>query len=115
MIDGLPTASAYREAIALDEELAAVVAEQPAKEPKPWRPPISEHTVEAELLSQLIDLVKGTVASLSRSKKRPEPTLRPYTAHETVKRKRRIADRERALDRISQAHQTWTREHGPDN
>jgi hypothetical protein len=57
-IDGLPGASRLNEAIANDQELAAILAQEP--EPtESWTPRVSEYGLTEMILSQIADGIKA--------------------------------------------------------
>lgn len=86
LIDGLPTASRYNDAIVNDPEFAAELAKLPEPAEK-WAPRTSEFDLNAVHNTQIIDLLKAINHTLlavnsTSTPTPPEPTPRPHSALE---------------------------------
>jgi hypothetical protein len=100
IIEHLPRTSAYREAVAQDEDLARhMLSKAPLEESKPIRR-MSDWSAEVELLTAVLDRlgeVVQAVAALGGAKPKKVPAApRPVTAYERVHRRRR-SERHRSL------------------
>ncbi|OMH30656.1 hypothetical protein [Tersicoccus sp. Bi-70] len=81
LIDRLPAASHYNDAVVNDPEIAAELAKLP--EPtEPWAPRVAEFDLTAKLLTDVLDAVKvltaTTIAAAGEKPDRPEPSARPH-------------------------------------
>lgn len=94
MIDHLPRASNFREAVAADEELAEHVLAR--GDPPPAKPRFAEWSPEVDQLAAVVDLlshlISVQVAANGGKAKDPKTTPRPETAIDRVKR--RMASRD---------------------
>lgn len=107
LLDRLPAASHYWEAVAGDEELAearAGVKREPRGRPAPklsdFNPVVAELAVVSDLLGSVLSV-------LTRGQFKPEPRPRPVTALERVEERQRVA-RLRALeDEVTAAQERW--------
>lgn len=102
LIDGLPEASRFRQAMALDREVAAQVLEarRQSEDLEEWAPPLSEWTTQVTLLAEIRDLLPDVVqAILSTAPRKPgtpaprftrAPFPRPRTALDEVEQERSI-------------------------
>lgn len=101
LIDGLPVHSAYREAAALDEELAEEFADEPRGE---YRPSITEWSSTNQLLAAVFDRLGEVVYVLAASNggkpKMPDGWPRPETATDRVMRRRQRRDYDDLLDLV---------------
>lgn len=101
IIDHLPRNSAYREAVAEDEDLARQLlkVKPPDDDAVPVRR-MSDWSAEVEMLTAVLDrlgeLVQAVAALGGAKPRRVQPAPRPVTAFERVRRNRR-ADQHRAL------------------
>ena len=108
LLDRLPAASHYWEAVAGDEEIAEAQAGV-----KPGRgrsgPKLSDFNPVVAELAVVSDLVGSVLSVLTRGQFKPEPRPRPVTALERVEERQRVA-RLRALeDEVSVAQERWQR------
>jgi hypothetical protein len=100
IIDHLPRTSAYREAVADDDDLARHLLKH--SPPDPGRPQrrMSDWSPEVEMLTAVLDrlgeLVQAVAAVGGAKPKKVQPAPRPVTAYERVRRNRR-AERHRSL------------------
>ena len=109
LLDRLPAASHYWEAVAGDEELAEARAgakQEPRGRPTPklsdFNPVVAELAVVSDLLGSVLSV-------LTRGQFKPEPRPRPVTALERVEERQRVA-RLRALeDEVTAAQERWGR------
>lgn len=106
LIDGLPSHSAYREALALDEELAEVDAESDAPAAA-YRPRITEWSPTEQLLAAVFDrlgeVVATLVATAGGKPKLPQSWPRPETAMERVTRRRQAREYDDLLALVEQS------------
>lgn len=101
LIDHLPRASFYNEALGDDEELALLLADRPMPEPVEH---LSQWTKENELLALLVDRVNDllTIFIAANSRQAPPriaPLLRPSTAIQRARLEQQHQDTE-ALFRV---------------
>jgi hypothetical protein len=111
LIDGLPSHSAYQEALALDEELAEQVADrdEPTAE---YRPRITEWSPTEQLLAALYDrmgeVVAAVVASAGGKPTMPEGWPRPETAADRVLRRKQKQEYDDLLDLVERSKRRTT-------
>ena len=93
LVDHLPRDSAYGDAVANDEELAAMVSSGGGG--SEYAPAVGEWSSEVELLAALYDrigdLIATTVAVHGQKPPKVKPWPRPLTAADRVQSKRRQA------------------------
>ncbi|GAA0200767.1 hypothetical protein [Glutamicibacter creatinolyticus] len=99
LIDQLPQACRFNEAVAQDEEAAEIILdmeEQSDEEKEPWAPRLSEFSLTNALLVSLINEIKSlrmSGQSLAGVKpKKEEPFPGPRTALEAARLRRDIED-----------------------
>lgn len=95
LLDGVRRDSYLSEAISLDEELAKAYLDREDSEDEEGRRPkrrLSEFSVEAELLSDLVDrvgeLIQTVAATRGAKRRRIEPMPRPETALHRIRHRR---------------------------
>lgn len=93
LIEGLPRASRLRQAMATDVELYREQQQLGPQGPPPG-PPLSEFTIEAEILAAVVDrlgeIIQVTIAAAGSKKKiNLKPWPRPETAAVLERRQRR--------------------------
>lgn len=105
MIDGLPSYSAYQEAVALDEELAERYVDDEA--PGEYRPRISDWSPTEQLLAGVFDRLGEVVYAISATNggkpSEPKAWPRPETAQDRVVRRRQRQQYDDLLDLVEQA------------
>lgn len=116
-MDRLPAASAYRQAMLDDPEVAEYLAQQP--EPKGAARPSLEHfTPELAVLyviaDRLGDLQAGQVWAATEGKKTPKvtPLPRPVTGVERIRREHAKRQAESLIDDFKAAQQRWQQTRG---
>jgi hypothetical protein len=111
LIDGLPSYSAYQEALALDEELAEEYADDDRPTTK-YRPKITEWSPTEQLLAAVFDRLGEVVAVVAAanggSGKLPEQWPRPETAQDRVLRRRQQREYDELLDLVERSKQRTT-------
>lgn len=103
LLEFLPRTSAYAQAMATDEELAAELLKLPQAETGKagqWSRSHRDYTAEVEMLSAVFDrlgeLIRVTAATRGARGRQPSPAPRPVSAFERV-RHRLAADRHKRL------------------
>lgn len=93
MIDGLPRASAFVEALTSDEQWAAAVLANPPAETPPSRR-MADWSAELEMLTNLYDAMRentrAVVASVGGKPGKVQPAPRPTTALERARTQHRL-------------------------
>ena len=98
----LPRTSAYHQALAQDEELAARLANEPQSKPGP--PPLTEFGPDVQVLAELRDLAAALLAVTVKahggkpSKVKPYP--RPETALQRARRRARFQQHRSVVARV---------------
>ncbi|WP_347031722.1 hypothetical protein [Brevibacterium paucivorans] len=117
LIDGLPSASRFRQALLNDEQVAEQIiraqdeAETNGSPQESWRLQVSENTPEVILLThvlQALDDISGLVlaqASQGKKKHKPRPLPVPRTAVDTV-RERKTKEKAQEIASIFLPHET---------
>lgn len=84
LIDELPAASRFNEAVLNDREFAeAVVAQETGDRPE-WAPKISEFDLHATLLRDVIQALQGVQAAVIAAAGGKPPKITPYPAPRTA-------------------------------
>lgn len=100
LIEGLPRNSAYVEAVAADEELAASLPDAPGEVVERW----SDWSPERETLVIIADrvgqLLQAQVASGGGRPPRVAPLPRPTTASAKVRQARRMQQHQRLVSQL---------------
>ena len=100
IIDHLPRTSAYREAVADDDDLARLLLRYAPPEPGRPQRRMSDWSAEVEVLTAVLDrlgeLVQAVAAVGGAKPKKVPPAPRPVTAYERARGNRR-AERHRSL------------------
>lgn len=92
LIDGLPGASRFNEALSNDPELAEIIAMQP-ESTEPWAPRVQDFTLTNMLLAQIADGLKALQnTQIAIAGKKPDP-IKPFPTPRT------------AIDRAKEAHE----------
>jgi hypothetical protein len=103
LIDHLPRNSYYVEALADDEELAAMALDQPLDD-MPSGPRVSQWSPEADLLAvvadRLAELAATVVASVGGAPGTLRPLARPRTAGDRLRARRRRERHEVLVQRV---------------
>lgn len=108
LLDRLPAASHYWEAVAGDEEIAEAQAGA-KKVGGRSGPKLSDFNPVVAELAVVSDLLGSVLSVLTRGQFKPEPRPRPVTALERVEERQRVA-RLRALeDEVTAAQERWGR------
>lgn len=110
VVEHLPAASHYGEAVAMDLELAEAADREDTPSDGSAGPPqlpVSQNTIEVQLLLRLVSLLQAQLQQ--RSKKRiPFPPLpRVRTAREVIRERRRDRNRGRLSTLVQQAQARW--------
>lgn len=92
LIDGLPGASRFNEAISNDPELAAQIAAQPDPV-EPWRPRVQDYTLTNMLLAQIADGMKSLQQTQIAAAGGKPSQVKPFPSPRT------------AIDRAKEAHE----------
>jgi hypothetical protein len=105
ILEHLPRTSAYAQAMATDEELAAEVAKLPESDrTAKWSRSYRDYSPEVEMLSALFDrlgeLVRVTAAMRGGRGKQPQFAPRPESAIERVRRRLAQDQHKRLTDRL---------------
>lgn len=102
-IDGLPRHSAFIEALADDEEYAAMVVEAGWPERSP-HPRLSEYTPEREALDAVVDrlgeVVSAVIAAAGVRPPKIKPQPRPRTAVDRLRARKRRLDHESLVAKL---------------
>jgi hypothetical protein len=103
LIDHLPGHSAYAEALAADEELAAVVLTHP-RPAEAFGPRVSEWTPEraamAEISDKLSSLIAATIAAAGSRPPKLPPSPRPRVAADRLRERQRAAAHLSLVERV---------------
>lgn len=92
LIDGLPGASRFNEALANDPELAEIIAMQP--EPtEPWAPRVQDFTLTNMILAQIADILKSSQQTQIGTAGGKPKQIKPFPTPRT------------AIDRAKEAHE----------
>lgn len=97
LLDRLPAASHYWEAVAGDEEIAEARAGRAGRPKGRSGPKLSEFNPVVSELAVISDRIGSVLSVLTRGEAKIEPRPRPVTALERVEERRRVA-RLRALE-----------------
>jgi len=106
LIDWLPRASAYMEAMSEDDELARQILDQKddGKKRAPRGPRISEWSTEVEKMTDIVDrlgeLMQATVAANGGKPPKIKPQPRPRTAIDRMRDKRRMEHHRKVVSRV---------------
>jgi hypothetical protein len=105
LIDWLPRNSAYMEALSEDEEVAEdFLSQAENKKAKGARPRISEWSPELERLTDTVDrlgeVMQAVVASNGGKPPRIRPQLRPKTAIDKVRERKRHEHHKKVVSRV---------------
>lgn len=111
MIDHLPTASHYREAIAMDEELAELAADMDIDASEAPALRVSEFTPEVQLLMKQVQLLQSLLQQRSRKRINFPPLPKVRTAMQAVRERRRRDRRARTESLVAAAQRRWIEEH----
>ena len=107
LLDRLPAASHYWEAVAGDEEIAEAQAGLKSGGSGRKGPKLSDFNPVVAELAVVSDLLGSVLSVLTRGQFKPEPRPRPVTALERVEERQRVA-RLRALeDEVVAAQVRW--------
>jgi len=84
LIDELPAASRFNEAVLNDREFAEAVVAQEAGDRPGWAPRVSEFDLHATLLRDVIQALQGVQAAVIVASGNKPPKIIPYPAPRTV-------------------------------
>jgi len=105
VLDHLPRTSAYAQAMATDEELAAEVARLPeANRTAVWSRSQRDYTAEVEMLSAVFDrigeLIRVTAATRGARGRPPQQAPRPVNAVDRERRRLAQVKHQKLADRL---------------
>lgn len=112
LIDHLPRTSAYQEALADDDELAAPYVDDDVP---PAKPSMREFGPDVELLAAMYDrlgeVIQAVIGSAGGKPPNIQRTPRPETAIDRARRKARDSNYEALLAEIERAHERYEATH----
>jgi hypothetical protein len=106
-VEHLPRTSAYHAAVADDDELAEMLADQPEAASSP--PRLSEFGPDVQVLAEIRDLLASLIGvQIARAGKKPKkikPYPRPVSAIERVRKRRQYATHRSLVERLKPRHE----------
>lgn len=112
----LPTASAYVEAVAGDDEYAAAVLDREADAGTVSGPPLSQWTAEAQMLTAIYDrlgeVINAVIAAAGGKPTQPTPAPRPVTAFDRARQRIRQEKHRSLVAEVKQAQHRYATQTG---